>query len=134
MECICLNGYLHTTTFGPTPPPSVWGVVLEVYYKKATISNTNIYTQAKQAVKQLLNTHIIQRKMEMEKLENEMKQSKFKKICVFCGSSPGKKSSYKEAAVELGKELVSKNSLFSIFCVQEWTYCCTNDSISYNYN
>ncbi|XP_055833588.1 cytokinin riboside 5'-monophosphate phosphoribohydrolase LOG3-like [Solanum dulcamara] len=47
--------------------------------------------------------------MEMEKLENEMKQSKFKKICVFCGSSPGKKSSYKEAAVELGKELVSRN-------------------------
>ncbi|KAK4356370.1 hypothetical protein RND71_025341 [Anisodus tanguticus] len=47
--------------------------------------------------------------MEMEKLEKEMKQSKFKKICVFCGSSPGKKSSYKEAAVELGKELVSRN-------------------------
>ncbi|MCD9640802.1 Cytokinin riboside 5'-monophosphate phosphoribohydrolase log3 [Datura stramonium] len=45
----------------------------------------------------------------MEKLEKEMKQSKFKKICVFCGSSPGKKSSYKEAAVELGKELVSRN-------------------------
>ncbi|KAF3645704.1 hypothetical protein CQW23_26943 [Capsicum baccatum] len=47
--------------------------------------------------------------MEMDKLEKEMKQSKFKKICVFCGSSPGKKSSYKEAAVELGKELVSRN-------------------------
>lgn len=45
----------------------------------------------------------------MEKLEKEMKQSKFKKICVFCGSSPGKKSGYKEAAVELGKELVSRN-------------------------
>ncbi|CAI9770819.1 unnamed protein product [Fraxinus pennsylvanica] len=38
-----------------------------------------------------------------------MKHSKFKKICVFCGSSPGKRSSYKEAAVELGKELVSRN-------------------------
>ncbi|CAN4120283.1 unnamed protein product [Withania somnifera] len=38
----------------------------------------------------------------------EMKQSKFQKICVFCGSSPGKKSSYKDAAVELGKELVSR--------------------------
>ncbi|XP_009587160.1 cytokinin riboside 5'-monophosphate phosphoribohydrolase LOG1-like [Nicotiana tomentosiformis] len=44
--------------------------------------------------------------MEMEK---EIMQSKFKKICVFCGSSPGKKSSYKDAAVELGKELVSRN-------------------------
>ncbi|XP_020597276.1 cytokinin riboside 5'-monophosphate phosphoribohydrolase LOG3-like [Phalaenopsis equestris] len=32
----------------------------------------------------------------------------FKRICVFCGSSPGKKTSYKEAAVELGKELVAR--------------------------
>ncbi|XVE79785.1 hypothetical protein DITRI_Ditri14bG0083800 [Diplodiscus trichospermus] len=39
----------------------------------------------------------------------EMIQSKFKRICVFCGSSPGKKSSYKEAAIELGRELVSRN-------------------------
>ncbi|KAE8729495.1 Cytokinin riboside 5'-monophosphate phosphoribohydrolase LOG1 [Hibiscus syriacus] len=39
----------------------------------------------------------------------EIKQSKFKRICVFCGSSPGKKSSYKEAAIELGRELVSRN-------------------------
>lgn len=30
-------------------------------------------------------------------------------MCVFCGSSPGKKPSYQEAAIELGKELVSKN-------------------------
>ncbi|KAE8656828.1 Cytokinin riboside 5'-monophosphate phosphoribohydrolase LOG3 [Hibiscus syriacus] len=39
----------------------------------------------------------------------EIKQSKFKRICVFCGSSPGKRSSYKEAAIELGRELVSRN-------------------------
>ncbi|KAK8550918.1 hypothetical protein V6N13_119419 [Hibiscus sabdariffa] len=39
----------------------------------------------------------------------EIKQSKFKRICVFCGSSPGKKSSYKEATMELGRELVSRN-------------------------
>ncbi|CAN6692377.1 unnamed protein product [Malus baccata var. baccata] len=42
-------------------------------------------------------------------MEKEMKLSKFKRICVFCGSSPGNKSSYKEAAIELGEELVSKN-------------------------
>lgn len=42
---------------------------------------------------------------EMER-ETEMKQSRFKRICVFCGSSPGNKSSYKEAAIELGMELV----------------------------
>lgn len=33
-------------------------------------------------------------------------KSRFKRICVFCGSSSGKKPSYQEAAVELGKELV----------------------------
>ncbi|KAH1218982.1 Cytokinin riboside 5'-monophosphate phosphoribohydrolase LOG1 [Glycine max] len=44
----------------------------------------------------------------MEK-ETEMKQSKFKRICVFCGSSPGNKTSYKDAAIELGRELVSRN-------------------------
>jgi len=39
--------------------------------------------------------------------ESEMKEiSKFKRICVFCGSSPGNKSSYKDAAIELGNELV----------------------------
>lgn len=36
----------------------------------------------------------------------EMKVSKFKRICVFCGSSQGKKSSYQDAAIELGNELV----------------------------
>ncbi|KAI3822695.1 hypothetical protein L1987_10291 [Smallanthus sonchifolius] len=34
--------------------------------------------------------------------------SRFKRICVFCGSSPGKKQSYQEAAIELGKELVER--------------------------
>lgn len=39
--------------------------------------------------------------------ESEMKQQyKFKRICVFCGSSPGNKTNYKDAAIELGKELV----------------------------
>ncbi|KAL1345467.1 hypothetical protein HN51_019199 [Arachis hypogaea] len=37
------------------------------------------------------------------------KQSKFKRICVFCGSSPGNKASYKDAAIELGRELVSRD-------------------------
>lgn len=36
----------------------------------------------------------------------EMKQSKFRRICVFCGSSQGKKSSYQDAAIELAQELV----------------------------
>ena len=32
---------------------------------------------------------------------------RFRRVCVFCGSSFGKRSSYREAAVELGKELVT---------------------------
>ncbi|XP_074312047.1 cytokinin riboside 5'-monophosphate phosphoribohydrolase LOG3-like [Silene latifolia] len=36
-------------------------------------------------------------------------QSKFKRICVFCGSSQGRKTSYQDAATQLGKELVSRN-------------------------
>lgn len=35
--------------------------------------------------------------------------SKFKRVCVFCGSSPGKKQSYQVAAIELGHELVKRN-------------------------
>ncbi|XP_052198590.1 cytokinin riboside 5'-monophosphate phosphoribohydrolase LOG7-like [Diospyros lotus] len=42
--------------------------------------------------------------MNMEK----ERRSRFKRICVFCGSSPGKKASYQDAAVELGKELVER--------------------------
>ncbi|KAK3226973.1 hypothetical protein Dsin_006835 [Dipteronia sinensis] len=38
----------------------------------------------------------------------EETKSRFKRICVFCGSSSGKKSSYQEAAIELGKELVER--------------------------
>lgn len=39
-------------------------------------------------------------------VQSEVQLSKFKRICVFCGSSQGKKSSYQDAAIELGKELV----------------------------
>lgn len=60
------------------------------------------------------------RKKKMER-EIEMKLSKFKRICVFCGSSPGKKNSYKEAAIELGKELVM--SLFFFFLLYFLKLC-----------
>ncbi|KAJ8754753.1 hypothetical protein K2173_012142 [Erythroxylum novogranatense] len=38
----------------------------------------------------------------------EESKSRFQRICVFCGSSSGKKASYQEAAIELGKELVER--------------------------
>ncbi|XP_022750630.1 cytokinin riboside 5'-monophosphate phosphoribohydrolase LOG5-like isoform X2 [Durio zibethinus] len=34
--------------------------------------------------------------------------SRFKRVCVFCGSSSGKRNCYGDAALELGKELVSR--------------------------
>jgi len=42
----------------------------------------------------------------MEVNNETMQKSKFGRICVFCGSSQGKKSSYQDAAVDLGNELV----------------------------
>ncbi|KAL0874977.1 hypothetical protein Bca101_024682 [Brassica carinata] len=46
-----------------------------------------------------------------EKIREVAKEhsSRFKSICVFCGSSNGKKASYQDAAIDLGKELVEKN-------------------------
>ncbi|MQL78926.1 hypothetical protein Taro_011372 [Colocasia esculenta] len=35
--------------------------------------------------------------------------SRFRRVCVFCGSSPGKKPSYQLAAIQLGKELVERS-------------------------
>ncbi|KAL7590067.1 cytokinin riboside 5'-monophosphate phosphoribohydrolase LOG5 [Lactuca sativa] len=43
-------------------------------------------------------------------MENEQKQNKsrFKRVCVFCGSSSGKRDVYGDAAIELAQELVEK--------------------------
>ncbi|KAM3374169.1 hypothetical protein P3S68_012883 [Capsicum galapagoense] len=42
-------------------------------------------------------------------MKSDVMMSKFKRICVFCGNSQAKKSSYQDLAIELGKELVSRN-------------------------
>ncbi|KAI5596765.1 hypothetical protein POPTR_002G024000v4 [Populus trichocarpa] len=36
-------------------------------------------------------------------------KSRFRRVCVFCGSSPGKNPNYQHAAVQLGKQLVERN-------------------------
>lgn len=61
--------------------------------------------------------------------EMEMKQSRFSRICVFCGSSQGKKRSYQDAAVELGGELVLFCFLFSLFFfrLRDWFFGSTMD-------
>ncbi|GLU04562.1 hypothetical protein SLE2022_217000 [Rubroshorea leprosula] len=49
-------------------------------------------------------------------MENQQQQqqqssmrSRFRRVCVFCGSSPGKNPSYQIAAIQLGKQLVERN-------------------------
>lgn len=69
------------------------------------------------------------RKREMEK-ETEMKQSKFKRICVFCGSSPGNKTTYKDAAIELGRELVNAPSHFPVSSLSFFYQFSSNISYS----
>lgn len=46
--------------------------------------------------------------------QNFMK-SRFRRVCVFCGSSPGKNPSYQLAAIQLGKQLVLPTSSRSPF-------------------
>jgi predicted Rossmann-fold nucleotide-binding protein len=49
--------------------------------------------------------------MEMEQQQVQlpiMIKSRFKRICVYCGSTPGKNPSYQIAAIQLGKQLVIK--------------------------
>jgi predicted Rossmann-fold nucleotide-binding protein len=41
--------------------------------------------------------------------------SRFKRMCVFCGSSQGNKTSYRDAAIDLAKELVRVPFLHSQF-------------------
>ncbi|GKD42227.1 cytokinin riboside 5'-monophosphate phosphoribohydrolase LOG5-like protein isoform X4 [Tanacetum coccineum] len=39
----------------------------------------------------------------------EATKSRFKSVCVFCGSSAGKRDCYRDAALDLGQELVKGN-------------------------
>ncbi|KAH7567045.1 hypothetical protein JRO89_XS07G0010100 [Xanthoceras sorbifolium] len=47
-------------------------------------------------------------KREMEEKKTVLLKSRFKRVCVFCGSSTGKRDCYSDAALELGKELVHR--------------------------
>ncbi|KAF8721060.1 hypothetical protein HU200_023474 [Digitaria exilis] len=38
----------------------------------------------------------------------QQQSSRFRRVCVFCGSSQGKRTSYHDAAIDLAKELVSR--------------------------
>ncbi|PON90432.1 Cytokinin riboside 5'-monophosphate phosphoribohydrolase [Trema orientale] len=44
----------------------------------------------------------------MDDQEKKTMESRFKRVCVFCGSSSGRRDCYRDAALELGQELVSR--------------------------
>nr|XP_019707747.2 cytokinin riboside 5'-monophosphate phosphoribohydrolase LOG isoform X2 [Elaeis guineensis] len=52
----------------------------------------------------------MEREMGMETVAKEKgkKRPSFRRICVYCGSKEGKKASYREAAIELGKEMAER--------------------------
>ncbi|AES59712.1 cytokinin riboside 5'-monophosphate phosphoribohydrolase [Medicago truncatula] len=48
--------------------------------------------------------------MEIHKQQQPIKfSSRFKRICVFCGTSPGKNPIYQHAAIQLAEQLVERN-------------------------
>lgn len=44
----------------------------------------------------------------MERADASTNGGRFKRICVFCGSSSGNKTAFSDAALDLGKELVKR--------------------------
>jgi predicted Rossmann-fold nucleotide-binding protein len=46
----------------------------------------------------------------MDQVQDAISSGEFARICVFCGSSSGKKAIYTEVAEELGTELVRNPS------------------------
>lgn len=50
---------------------------------------------------------------------SDEKKRRFKRICVFCGSRTGYRSSFSDATLQLGKELVifPVSTLLSSFCL-----------------
>ncbi|KAG7034993.1 Cytokinin riboside 5'-monophosphate phosphoribohydrolase LOG5, partial [Cucurbita argyrosperma subsp. argyrosperma] len=41
-------------------------------------------------------------------MEGKEVKSRFKRVCVFCGSSTGKRGCYRDAAIDLAQELISR--------------------------
>lgn len=51
---------------------------------------------------------VVQEEYKGPKMERTGRTSRFRRICVFCGSSAGKKTLYSNVALELGKEMVRR--------------------------
>ncbi|KAK4746130.1 hypothetical protein SAY87_012442 [Trapa incisa] len=49
--------------------------------------------------------------LQFQRLQSPVRSlaSRFRRVCVYCGSSPGRNPSYQLAAIQLGKQLVERN-------------------------
>jgi len=65
----------------------------------------------------ILNPFLCSQNFPSHTPQMEETKSKFKRICVYCGSSSGNKASYQEAAVELGEEMVILFPHFHFSCI-----------------
>lgn len=54
------------------------------------------------------------RNPEWREMEGKVVSSRFKRVCVFCGSSVGKRNCYRDAAIEIAQELVFSSSILMI--------------------
>lgn len=88
--------YKHTNTL---PTIQKW-LVTTIFLLFSSLCVTN---RGKNSAKYREGEREIGREMERD---GEMKHSRFSRICVFCGSSQGNKSSYQDAAIQLAQEMV----------------------------
>ncbi|KAG6699430.1 cytokinin riboside 5'-monophosphate phosphoribohydrolase LOG3-like isoform X4 [Carya illinoinensis] len=51
----------------------------------------------------------MENQQQQRQLQPAIMKSRFRRVCVFCGSSPGKSPSYQIAAIQLGQQLVERN-------------------------
>jgi len=61
--------------------------------------------------------------MENQQQRQPSMKSRFRRVCVFCGSSPGKNPNYQHAAIQLGKQLVCYSILLPSTCYLVLTLC-----------
>lgn len=97
--------------WGFSSPAPIYSFIVYSLYAVASLF-WNILKQKKKRTQQK-----VRKKSEWEKSMEENKaaakaMSRFKRVCVFCGSSTGKRNCYRDAALDLGQELVSFNFIF----------------------
>ncbi|GMN34817.1 hypothetical protein TIFTF001_004917 [Ficus carica] len=51
--------------------------------------------------------------------EKNSVKSRFKRVCVFCGSSSGNRNCYRDAAIELGQELITGETIGEVRAVAD---------------